>query len=109
MVILKNIVEPVMDNTEKIINQINAIQAQIDKKFLSMEEVFEDLNKKINLILNKVQEFEIVLDAAEIIEEHIEDQESQAKDIFNTDWTPYNDEDFQSEDYENYDDDSEDE
>ena len=88
MVILKNIVEPVMDNTEKILNQINTIQAQIDKKYLSMEVVFEDLNKKINLILNKVQEFEIVLDAAEIIEEHIEDQESQATDIFNTDWNP---------------------
>jgi len=97
-----------MDDADNIIKQINAMQTQIDKKFLSMEEVFEDLNKKMNLILNKVQEFEIVLDAAEIIEEHIEDQESQAKDIFNTDWTPYNDEDFGSEDYENYDDNEED-
>ena len=97
-----------MDNTDKIIKKLAESQLKTDKQLYNLQKILKNLEKKVNIIINKVQEFEIVLDAAELIEEHIEDQESQAKDIFNTDWTPYNDEDFQSEDYENYDDNEED-
>ncbi len=97
-----------MDNTDKIIKKLSESQLKTDKQLSVIQKILKNLEKQMNIIINKVQEFEIVLDAAEIIEEHIEDQESQARDIFNTDWTPYNDEDFGSEDYENYDDNEED-
>ena len=39
------------------------------------------------------------MDAADIIEEHMEEEENK----YNTEWNPYDDDDHQKEDYENYD------
>ena len=50
-----------------------------------------------------MQEFEIIFDAAEIIEDEIDRNQG-----YKTEWSPYDDEDFQIEDYEHYDDDDED-
>ena len=59
-----------------------------------------------NQISNKIQEFEIILDTAEALEEHLEEQEQQDEG-YSTEWNPYEDEDYNSEGYEdgeNYDD-----
>jgi hypothetical protein len=41
------------------------------------------------------------MDAAEILEEHMEEEENK----YNTEWNPYDDEDYEPEDYEQYGDD----
>ena len=57
------------------------------------------------MIFDKIQDFEVVFDAAELIEDQIEKQDQST---YNTEWNPYEDEDFEPEDYENYDDDDDD-
>ena len=64
------------------------------------------MDQKVNQISNKIQEFEIILDTAEALEEHLEEQEQQDEG-YSTEWNPYEDEDYNSEGYEdgeNYDD-----
>ena len=39
------------------------------------------------------------MDAAEIIEDHMDEEE----DKYNTEWNPYNDEDYDGEEFDNYD------
>ena len=58
------------------------------------------MDKKLNDISEKIKEFEIIMDAADIIEEHMDDEEEK----YNTEWNPYDDEDYQPEDYEKYED-----
>ena len=66
-----------------------------------LKKIIKILERKIDIIIDKIQDFEIVLDAAEILEERIQ-QDSQE---YNTEWNPYEDEDFNIEDYEDNDDD----
>ena len=42
-----------------------------------------------------IQEFEIVLDAAEVLESRLDEEEER----YNTEWNPEEDEDFNTEDY----------
>jgi len=65
-----------------------------------LKKIIKILERKIDIIIDKIQDFEIVLDAAEILEERIQ-QDSQE---YNTEWNPYEDEDFNIEDYEDDDD-----
>ena len=44
--------------------------------------LLEELKNKIDSIESKIQEFEIIFDAADIIEEHIEEEENK----YNTEW-----------------------
>ena len=69
--------------------------------------IIKNLEKKINLVLDKIQDFEVVFDAAELIEDQIEKQDKD-KNKYNTEWNPYDDEDFEPENYENYDEDDDD-
>jgi hypothetical protein len=77
----------------------------LEKDNKELKKNIKNLERKINLVLDKIQEFEIVFDAAELIEDQIDKQE---KEKYNTEWNPYDDEDFEPEDYENYDDDDDD-
>ena len=95
-------------------NKLNKTILENNKELLSIQKENKDLKKiiktlerKINTILDKIQEFEVVLDAADLLEEQIE-KHDQAQKEYNTDWNPYDDEDFHIEDYENYDDDEDD-
>ena len=74
-------------------------------KHKELKKIIKNLERKINLVLDKIQEFEVVFDAAELIEDQIEKQE---RSEYNTEWNPYDDEDYEPEDYENYDDDDDD-
>jgi hypothetical protein len=73
------------------------MSTEIQKVF----KLLQELKRQVDSIESKIQEFEIIFDAADIIEEHREEEE----DKYNTEWNPYDDEDFPVEDYENYDDD----
>ena len=80
-----------MNDKEKqdIINKISNIEKGQEK----LEQIFLSLDEKINTIYDKIQDFEIVLDAAEILEDQQTDN----------DWEPYEEREFEIEDYENYD------
>jgi hypothetical protein len=83
-----------IDNSKKL--------STLEKDNKELKRIIKNLERKINLVLDKIQEFEVVFDAAELIEDQIEKQE---KEKYNTEWNPYDDEDFEPEDY---DDDEED-
>lgn len=93
-----------LDDIKKLLNSIDdkvtKLDSKSEKEFLAIKKTLKTLDQKIGNVLDKIQEFEIVLDAAEMLENHIEEEEER----YNTDWSPYDDEDFQSEDYEDYDD-----
>jgi cell division protein FtsB len=74
----------------------------LEKDNKELKKIIKNLERKINLVLDKIQDFEVVFDAAELIEDQIEKQD---KNTYNTEWNPYDDEDFEPEDYENFDDD----
>lgn len=65
------------------------------KDIFELKKTLKNMEKRILEISNKVQEFEIIMDAADIIEEQIETEENK----YNTDWNPYDDEDFRGEYY----------
>jgi|TARA_B100000073_G_C23703089_1_gene561144 archaellum component FlaC len=89
----------IVDNNKELLS--------IQKENKDLKKIVKTLERKINIILDKIQEFEVVLDAADLLEEQIEKQEAEQSE-YNTDWNPYDDEDFHIEDYENYDDDDDD-
>jgi chromosome segregation ATPase len=108
MVILKNIGRFMslseFNKLNKAILQNNKELLSIQKENKDFKKVIRTLERKINILLDKIQEFEVVLDAADLLEEQIEKHDQNKKE-YNTDWNPYDDEDFHIEDYENYDDD----
>jgi hypothetical protein len=85
--------------------EIHQIEDKFSKDINDIKKLLKNLDKKVELVLNKIQEFEVIMDAAELIEEQMEEEE----DKYNTEWSPYEDEDFDGEAYENYNDDEDDE
>ena len=79
--------------------------AALQKENKEFKKILKTMERKVDLILDKIQEFEVVFDAAELIEEQIE---KQNESDYNSEWSPYDDEDFNPEDYENYDEDDDD-
>ena len=82
-------------------NQKHLVSLQKENK--EIKKILKNIEKKLEILSDKIQEFEVVFDAAEILEE-----EMDRRDEYNTEWNPYDDEDFQVEDYEDYDDDEDD-
>ena len=80
-------------------NQKYLISLQKENK--DIKKTIKILERKIDIIIDKIQDFEVVLDAAEILEERIAEEEIN----YGQEWNPYDDEDFRPEEYENYDDD----
>ena len=74
----------------------------LEKDNKELKKIIKNLERKINLVLDKIQDFEVVFDAAELIEDQIEKQD---KNTYNTEWNPYDDEDFEPENYDDDDDD----
>ena len=99
-----------LDKLNKDIIQINKHLKSIDddcnKEFSELKKILKKMDQKVNQISNKIQEFEIILDTAEALEEHLEEQEQQDEG-YSAEWNPYEDEDYNPEGYEdgeNYDD-----
>jgi predicted PP-loop superfamily ATPase len=85
---------------DKLVKDLQSIEIKQTKEFSDIKKVLKKMDQKLTQILEKIQEFEIIMDAAEMLEEHMED-----RDEYNTEWNPYDDEDYEPEEYENYDDD----
>ena len=84
-------------------DKINKLILDNKKELLSLQKEHADIKKnlkkidqKISNVLDKIQEFEIVLDAAEVLESRLDEQEEEG---YNTEWNPEDDEDFNTEDY----------
>ena len=88
-------VDPIMKSILE--NQKYLISLQKENK--DIKKTIKILERKIDIIIDKIQDFEVVLDAAEILEERIAAEEID----YGQEWDPYDDEDFNSEQYENYD------
>lgn len=95
----KNI-DDVYKEVAKINKDIQALDKQVSDDIAQIKKFLKGFDKKLSLVLEKIQEFEVIMDAAEIIEEHMEEEEEK----YNTEWNPYEDEDYVAEDYESYDD-----
>jgi predicted PP-loop superfamily ATPase len=87
---------------DKLSKDLQSIEIKQTKEFSDIKKVLKKMDQKLTQILEKIQEFEIIMDAAEMLEEHMED-----RDEYNTEWNPYDDEDYEPEEYENYEDDEE--
>lgn len=92
-----------LDKVIKIINQISkditTMNTSVIKEIVDIKKLFKSLDKRVSEIASKIQEFEVLMDAAELLEEQMEEEESK----YNTEWNPYDDDDYEPEDYENYD------
>jgi DNA anti-recombination protein RmuC len=82
--------------------EVHNIDSKLSKDVVEIKKILKSLNRKMDLMIDKIQEFEIIMDAAEIIEDHQADEE----DKYNTEWNPY-DEDHDGEDYEDHENDNE--
>jgi hypothetical protein len=95
------------DNTSKILDGLKKKVDHIDKKQDGMikeyKDIFKKLDAKITLILSIIEEFELLMDSAE---NNSDDFNEDEEDNLYKEWTPY-DEAYESEDFENYDDDEE--
>ena len=79
---------------EKLSREINQLSKTIKDYTIKSSKDISDIKKTLKImerrvldIANKVQEFEIIMDAADIIEEQIETEENK----YNTEWNPYED------------------
>lgn len=81
---------------QKISKDISSVQNQT-KELSEIKRVLKSLDMKLQAVMNKIQEFEVIMDAAELIEDHMNDHDDED----NEDWNPYG-EDYEPEDYENY-------
>jgi DNA anti-recombination protein RmuC len=103
---INDILKEVHKNHQEIFKtnkDVNALEDKLVKELLDIKKFLKMMDRKISDISNKIQEFEIIMDAAEIIEEHMEEEENK----YSTEWNPYDDEGYESEEYENYDEDDE--
>ena len=87
------IIKSILENQKYLIS--------LQKENKDIKKTIKILERKIDIIIDKIQDFEVVLDAAEILEERIAEEEID----YGQEWNPYDDEDFRPEEYENYDDD----
>ena len=85
---------------DQLSKEIKSLENKQSKEFSDMKKLLKKMDQKLGQILDKIQEFEIIMDAAEMLEEHMEE-----KDEYNTEWNPYDDDDYVGEEYDQYDDD----
>jgi DNA anti-recombination protein RmuC len=96
-------IEHIAKEILKANKEIHDIDGKFSKDMSDIKKTLKGLEKKIDLVLNKIQEFEVIMDAAELLESQLDEQDED-EDKYNEEWNPYN-EDYDSEDYEGYNDD----
>lgn len=93
-------IENITKEIIKANKEIHQIEDKFSKDINDLKKLIKNIDKKMDLVLNKIQEFEIIMDAVELMEEQIDDED---EDEYNTEWNPYEDEDYEGEDYDNED------
>jgi uncharacterized coiled-coil DUF342 family protein len=90
-------VDDVYKEILKLSKDINQLDGKL-KDLIEIKKNIKNLDHKIQDVSKRIQEFEIIMDAAELIEEQLGDTDED--DDFP--WSPYSDE-YESEEYEDYD------
>jgi methyl-accepting chemotaxis protein len=87
------------ENNMENSNTIISLLLENQKSLSDIKNMITKINEEIAELTEKIQEFEIIFDAAEIIEE----QAQRDEEIYGKEWNPYDDEDFTPDFYEDYD------
>ena len=72
----------------------------VSKEFSDIRTMLKNMDTKIDTIMEKIQEFEIIMDAAELIEDQLDRHEDDQDD--EEDWMRYDDEEDDEDDYRTY-------
>lgn len=72
----------------------------VSKEFSDIRTMLKNMDTKIDTIMEKIQEFEIIMDAAELIEDQLDNHE----DYDEEDWRPYDEDYDDDDDYPRYED-----
>jgi predicted RNase H-like nuclease (RuvC/YqgF family) len=91
-----------IDPITKIVLENQKYLISLQKENKELKKILKHLDKTVEILSNKIQEFEILFDAAEIIEDSMRDHETQ-DEIYDLGWTPYSDNDDFMEDYDDED------
>lgn len=89
-------IDDVLKEIAKISKDIHQMETSHKKDISNIQTALKGLTRKVDEILAKIQEMEVIMDAAEFLEEHLD-----AADNEDDEWSPYND-DYEPEDYEDY-------
>ena len=81
--------------------EIHRVDNHLSKDISEIKRAIKSLDSKMSILIDKIQELEVIMDAAEILEEF--QQEEQEK--YNTEWNPY--QEYEAEDYDDYESDTE--
>lgn len=81
--------------------EIHRVDNHLSKDISEIKRAIKSLDSKMSILIDKIQELEVIMDAAEILEEF--QQEEQEK--YNTEWNPY--QEYEAEDYDDYESDPE--
>jgi hypothetical protein len=82
---------------DSLTKRIDKSQDETSKEFREIKSLLRTLDRKLTSLLEKAEEFEIIMDTAEIInEEDLED--SEIEDDYNSEWSPEKDQEEDNED-----------
>lgn len=98
---INDIIKEVQRTNQELVKthkEVHNIDYKLSKDIAEIKKLLKSLDRKMGIMSEKIQQFEIIMDAAELLEEHMEDEAEK----YNTEWNPY-DEDNEPEDYEDYD------
>lgn len=104
---INDIIKSVQQSNKDLYNEkdiINFIFQKISMDIAEIKKILISAQKRLDSIDAKIQEFEIIMDAAEILEAQMDIQDDEEEeDTYNSQWNPYNDEDYEGEDFDKYD------
>ena len=104
---INEIIKSVQQANKDLYNEkdiINFIFQKISLDIAEIKQILISAQKRLDSIDTKIQEFEIIMDAAEILESQMDIQDDEEEeDKYNSQWNPYNDEDYDGEEFDNYD------
>lgn len=89
-------IDDLFKEVAKISKDVHQIETTHKKDLDNIQKAIKGLTRKVDDILAKIQEMEVIMDAAEFLEEHLD-----AADNDDGEWSPYNEE-YEPEDYEDY-------
>lgn len=95
--IFKGIVRVDKQNTEilKDLEKLNKNQDNYSKEVKEIKSLLRTIDRKLTSVLEKVQEFEVIMDAIELIEDEengdLTQTEIDSEQSYDTEWTPEKD------------------
>lgn len=94
--------EKIVKLLQSVKKDLIAFEHKYVKELLDIKKYIKNINTRITEISSKIQEFEVMMDAAELINEQNEDEDDEENE-YRTEWSPYDveDEEFYNNDEDN--------